>query len=101
MNRVHWRGTARFNFYGFEYGMSYDQFVKRAAWLLGIPARSLPLFLDVPQVAKIMDESEDFVLDCIKSGAIVADRVNGRWLVCRDLMFPRGPAPTGVPAIKE
>ena len=100
MDRRNWRDDARFNFYGFERGIGYDEFVGRAAWLLGMPAERLPLFLTPAQVAQVMDEDEAFVLACIDAGAIPADDVNGRLLVCRDLMFPGG-APEPAPAMVE
>ncbi len=48
----------------------------------------LPLFLTPRQLASITGEHEGSVRRGILEGRIPADKINGRWLICRDVIFP-------------
>lgn len=48
----------------------------------------LPLFLTPAQLAEITGEHPGSIWRGIKEGRIPADKVNGRWRICRDLVFP-------------
>ena len=50
--------------------------------------KALPLFLTPKQLAEITGEHEASVRRGIKEKRIPADLVNGRWRICRDLVFP-------------
>lgn len=47
----------------------------------------IPLFLEVPQYAELVHQHPGSIRRGIKEGRIPADKVNGRWLICRDLVF--------------
>ena len=48
---------------------------------------SVPLFLTPAQLARITGEHEGSIRRGIREGRIPADKVNGRWLICRDTVF--------------
>ena len=48
----------------------------------------IPLFLTPKQLAEVTGEHEASVRRGIKEKRIPADLVNGRWRICRDLVFP-------------
>ena len=52
-----------------------------------IEFKSLPLFLTTKQLAKLTDEHEGSIRRGIAEGRIPADKVNGRWRICRVLVF--------------
>lgn len=54
---------------------------------LGKSFQDLPLFMTPKQLAEIMDEHEGSIRRGISEGRISADKVNGRWRICRDLVF--------------
>lgn len=49
---------------------------------------SIPLFITPQQLAALTGEHVGSVRRGIREGRIPADRVNGRWLICRDTVFP-------------
>lgn len=49
---------------------------------------SVPLFLSVKQLAELTGEHVVSVRRGIAEGRIPADKVGGRWLICRDTVFP-------------
>lgn len=49
---------------------------------------NIPLFLTPQQLAKITGEHVGSIRRGILEGRIPADKVNGRWLICRDVIFP-------------
>ncbi len=54
---------------------------------LGKSFQDLPLFMTPKQLAEIMGEHEGSIRRGIAEGRIPADKVNGRWRICRDLVF--------------
>ena len=48
----------------------------------------IPLFMTPKQLAEVTGEHEASVRRGIKEKRIPADLVNGRWRICRDLVFP-------------
>lgn len=49
----------------------------------------VPLFLTPEQLAYFTGEHVGSIRRGIKAGRIPADKVNGRWRICRDVVFPR------------
>lgn len=54
---------------------------------VGSTFEELPLFLTPKQLAEIMGEHEGSIRRGIAEGRIPADKVNGRWRICRDVVF--------------
>lgn len=50
--------------------------------------KNIPLFLTPQQLSKITGEHAGSIRRGIIEGRIPADKVNGRWLICRDVIFP-------------
>lgn len=50
--------------------------------------RSIPMFLTVKEFAALISEHVGSVRRGIADGRIPADKVGGRWLICRDMVFP-------------
>lgn len=48
----------------------------------------VPLFVSPKELSQITGEHEGSIRRGIKAGRIPADKVNGRWRICRDLVFP-------------
>ena len=48
----------------------------------------LPLFLTPQQLAQVTGEHVNSIRRGILEGRIPADKVNGRWRICRDKVFP-------------
>ena len=48
----------------------------------------MPLFMTPAQLAEFTGEHEGSIRRGIKEGRIKADKVNGRWRICRDVVFP-------------
>lgn len=48
---------------------------------------SLPLFMTPKQLAEATGEHVNSIRRGIREGRIPADRVNGRWYICRDTVF--------------
>lgn len=95
MSRIHprYRRKPSCNYFGFPYGITREKFLAELARRLGCDAEAVPLFLTDRDVARATGTSVSVVRDGIEAGVIVADKVNGRWLVCRDAMFPAGREP--------
>ncbi|WP_307981335.1 helix-turn-helix domain-containing protein [uncultured Senegalimassilia sp.] len=49
---------------------------------------SIPAFMTPAQLAEIVGEHEGSIRRGIREGRIAADKVNGRWFICRDTVFP-------------
>lgn len=47
----------------------------------------LPLFLTPLQLAAVTGEHVNSIRRGIQEGRIPADKVNGRWRICRDVVF--------------
>ena len=47
-----------------------------------------PLFLTPMQLAQVTGEHVNSIRRGITEGRIPADKVNGRWRICRDKVFP-------------
>lgn len=47
----------------------------------------IPAFMTPAQLAAIVGEHEASIRRGIREGRIAADKVNGRWLICRDTVF--------------
>lgn len=48
----------------------------------------VPLFMTPQQLAEVTDEHVGSIRRGILEGWIPADKVNGRWRICRDVVFP-------------
>lgn len=48
---------------------------------------NLPLFMTPAQLSAVTGEHEGSIRRGIRKGRIPADKVNGRWLICRDVVF--------------
>lgn len=49
----------------------------------------LPLFMTPNELADVIGEHVGSITRGIREGRISADKVNGRWRICRDVVFPR------------
>ena len=49
----------------------------------------LPLFLTPEDLARCTGEHVGSIRRGIKAGRIPADKVNGRWRICRDVVFSK------------
>ena len=47
----------------------------------------LPYFMTPKQLADVTGEHEGSITRGIREGRISADKVNGRWRICRDVIF--------------
>lgn len=47
----------------------------------------LPYFMTPKQLASVTGEHEGSTTRGIREGRIPADKVNGRWRICRDVVF--------------
>lgn len=61
----------------------------------------LPLFLTPQQLADCTGEHVGSIRRGIAKGRIPADKVNGRWRVCRDAVFPTAKEALGKSAGEE
>ena len=50
--------------------------------------KEIPMFLSPKQLAELTGSHEGSVRRGCIEGRIPADKVNGRWLICRDIVFP-------------
>ena len=57
---------------------------------------SLPLFMTPKELAAVMGEHVGSVRRGIAAGRIPADKVNGRWRICRDVVFPNAKREVGL-----
>lgn len=48
----------------------------------------VPLFMTPLQLSKVTGEHVGSITRGIREGRIPADKVNGRWRICRDRVFP-------------
>ena len=48
----------------------------------------IPLFMTTKQLAEYTGEHIGSIRRGIRDGRIPADKVNGRWRICRDAIFP-------------
>lgn len=55
---------------------------------MGNKLDNLPLFLTPRQLAQVTGEHVNSIRRGIIEGRIPADKVNGRWRICRDKVFP-------------
>ena len=56
---------------------------------MGTKFDDLPLFLTPQQLAQITGEHVNSIRRGITEGRIPADKVNGRWRICRDAVFAK------------
>ena len=54
---------------------------------MGNKFEELPLFLTPQQLADVTGEHVNSIRRGITEGRIPADKVNGRWRICRDAVF--------------
>ena len=54
---------------------------------MGTGIGSIPLFMTPKQLSDITGEHENSIRRGIAEGRIPADKVNGRWRICRDVIF--------------
>lgn len=50
--------------------------------------KDIPMFLSPKQLADLTGSHEGSVRRGCVEGRIPADKVNGRWVICRDIVFP-------------
>ena len=50
---------------------------------------SVPLFLTPNELARITGMNADSIRRNIRNGKIPADRVNGKWIICKDNVFSK------------
>lgn len=50
-------------------------------------SEELPYFMTPKQLADVTGEHEGSITRGIREGRIPADKVNGRWRICRDVIF--------------
>lgn len=62
---------------------------------MGTRFDELPLFLTPDQLAQITGEHVNSIRRGILEGRIPADKVNGRWRICRDVVFPNAKVAAG------
>jgi hypothetical protein len=62
---------------------------------MGNKFEELPLFLTPQQLADVTGEHVNSIRRGITEGRIPADKVNGRWRICRDKVFPNACAREG------
>lgn len=55
---------------------------------MGKTLEELPLFMTPVQLAEVTGEHPASITRGIREGRIPADKVNGRWRICRDRVFP-------------
>lgn len=55
---------------------------------MGKRFEDLPLFLTTKELAECTGEHEGSIRRGILEGRIPADKVNGRWRICKDAVFP-------------
>lgn len=55
--------------------------------IMGNKFDDLPLFLTLQQLAQVTGEHVNSIRRGITEGRIPADKVNGRWRICRDAVF--------------
>lgn len=55
---------------------------------MAISFEDMPLFMTPRQLAEVTGEHEGSIRRGIIEGRIPADKVNGRWRICRDVVFP-------------
>ena len=48
----------------------------------------IPYLMTVKELAEITGEHEGTIRRGIIQGRIPADKINGRWVICRDAVFP-------------
>lgn len=48
---------------------------------------NVPLFMSPAKLSELTGEHEGSIRRGIREGRIPADKVNGRWLICRDKVF--------------
>ena len=56
---------------------------------MDVSFEDLPMFMTPAQLAKCTGEHVGSIRRGISAGRIPADKVNGRWRICRDLVFPK------------
>lgn len=49
--------------------------------------KDIPLFMSPAQLSKLTGEHEGSIRRGIREKRIPADKVNGKWLICRDKVF--------------
>lgn len=55
----------------------------------------MPLFMTPKQLALVTGEHEGSIRRGIAAGRIPADKVNGRWRICRDVVFAKAKVAAG------
>lgn len=53
-----------------------------------LSSEDVPLFMTPGQLARVTGEHVGSITRGIREGRIPADKVNGRWRICRDVVFP-------------
>ena len=51
--------------------------------------KDIPMFMSPRQLAELTGSHEGSVRRGCVEGRIPADKVNGRWLICRDIVFKK------------
>ena len=50
--------------------------------------KTIPLFMDIKQAAHYSGKHEGSIRRDIDTGALAADKVGGKLLICKEIMFP-------------
>lgn len=68
-------------------GTQLERTVSTKGSIMGNKFEELPLFLTPQQLADVTGEHVNSIRRGITEGRIPADKVNGRWRICRDAIF--------------
>lgn len=68
-------------------GTQLERTVSTKGSTMGNKFEELPLFLTPQQLADVTGEHVNSIRRGITEGRIPADKVNGRWRICRDAIF--------------
>lgn len=62
--------------------------MKEVGSVVAVIFEDVPLFMTPKQLADVTGEHEGSIRRGIAEGRIPADKVNGRWRICREVIFP-------------
>lgn len=62
--------------------------MKEVGSVMAVSFEDVPLFMTPKQLAQVTGEHEGSIRRGIAEGRIPADKVNGRWRICREVVFP-------------
>lgn len=62
--------------------------MKEVGSVVAVSFEDVPLFMTPKQLADVTGEHEGSIRRGIAESRIPADKVNGRWRICREVIFP-------------